>query len=168
MVCQARAAVLHITDIINGAPHEMHICEQCAQQKGFQDVLSNISVHQNPATAHRKKKQEAEEEARRCPNCGITLKAVKEKMRFGCVNDIDYFKDFVEGLLERIHGGVLQHVGRLPKTATEVVKKENMLLRLQREMDLAIKSEEFEKAAKLKKDIEALKGTTRKSTDKGA
>ena len=49
-----------------------------------------------------------------------------------------------------------QHIGKTPHTADSQIKKENELVRLKRELDGLVKSENFEKAAEVRDRIRTL------------
>ena len=74
----------------------------------------------------------------------------------GCPHDYDAFKKALEPLIERSHEDNVQHVGKIPVRTGEHVRKRQTLARLERELKLAIQEEEYEKAARLRDEIENL------------
>jgi protein arginine kinase activator len=74
----------------------------------------------------------------------------------GCPNDYDVFRPVLTPLLERAHGGATQHVGKVPATAGESVRRQTGLLRLNRELQEAIEQEDYERAAEVRDQIRAL------------
>ena len=114
------------------------------------DVLGNLVEGQPKQAKGRKKPADF-----KCPRCGMRFSEFRNKARLGCSHDYEIFKNALVPLLEKIHGGV-QHVGKTPKTVDEQVQKENELMRLKRELDTHVKSENFEKAAEARDRIKTL------------
>jgi protein arginine kinase activator len=161
-ICHKNHATIHLTEITQNSKKELHICEKCAQQKGIvqkasfsiTDVLGKLI---NSATD----KTVKEMGHLKCPQCGITYSEFRSKARFGCPNDYEVLKQGVVPLLEKIHGSV-QHFGKIPRLINPDLKKESLLYKLKRELDLAIKVEDFEKAARLRDEIKSLEFEIRK------
>jgi len=91
----------------------------------------------------------------RCPECGITYSEFKTKARLGCANDYEVFRSELLRLLEKIHGST-QHAGKTPHTVDAQVRKENELIRLKKDLESVVKSEDFEKAAEIRDRIKTI------------
>lgn len=74
--------------------------------------------------------------------CGTELRTLMETGRPGCSNCYTHFRDFMRALVQ----GENCHVGKRPKDINV----------LKREMDLAVKEERYEDAAKLRDQIRSL------------
>ena len=61
-------------------------------------------------------------------------------------------------LLERIQHDV-QHVGKVPSRAGEMLQRKNELIRLRRDLERAVQREQYEEAARLRDAIRELKGS---------
>jgi protein arginine kinase activator len=154
--CQKQHATVHLTEIVNNEKREAHLCEECAHSSGVgvkfsfsvQDILGNLIEGKAPKSGKAYRNLS-------CPNCGLNYGDFKAKARLGCAHDYDVFGKGLGQLLEKIHGST-QHVGKVPKTAEVQVQKENELVKLQRELDTLIKSEDFEKAAEVRDRIKSL------------
>src|SRR5579883_1706271 len=118
--CHKNHATIHITAAEGGVKRELHLCEERARQPKVNQV--------------------------RCPECGITYSEFKTKARLGCANDYEVFRSELLRLLEKVHGST-QHAGKTPHTVDAQIRKENELIRLKRDLDSVVKSEDFEKAA---------------------
>lgn len=155
--CKKNHATVHVTEVVNGAKREAHLCEQCARSAGvgikfsfsISDILGNLV---EPPKAGKAAGKAA---VLKCPECGLTYAEFKAKARLGCANDYEVFKAGLVPLLEKIHGAT-QHCGKVPKTADALAKRESELIRLKRELDAMVKAENFEKAAELRDQLKSL------------
>ena len=155
-ICHKNEATVHLTEIVDNQITELHLCEECARQKGSQmeqhfglaDLLAGLSdLGQQFEVAGKAEIK--------CPNCGLTYQDFRRIGRLGCSECYQAFKDSLGILLKRIHGSN-QHLGRGPaKTAVEVQKKSEADL-LRSKLQRAIEMEEFEEAARLRDKIRAL------------
>jgi protein arginine kinase activator len=155
--CKKKAATFHLTAIENGQKREAHLCEDCARETGVMNVKLNFSIGdllgsfaEAPAKSPSSKAPQV-----RCPECGITYSEFKTKARLGCANDYQVFKGELLRLLEKVHGSTT-HVGKTPATADVQVRKEHELMRLKRELESVVKTEDFEKAAQIRDRIRTL------------
>lgn len=155
--CSKNHATVHLTEIVNNVKREAHLCEDCARNAGvvhkinfsIQDLLAGLMSEVKTSTAQEKMSQ------LRCPQCGITYADFRNKARLGCANDYEVFKAGLEMLLQKIHGAT-RHVGKVPPTASTQLRKENELVRLKRDLDQAVKEEQFEKAAGIRDRLRKL------------
>lgn len=153
-VCNTNRANIHITEIVNNAKNEVHLCEECASQKGImqkvQYSMQNLMVN---AVEQKAGKAVKEMQSLRCSNCGLTFQQLRSKVRLGCSHDLEVFKEWMVPFLEKVHDGATSHVGKVPKTASQTAQRENTLLKLKAELEHAIKSEDYEKAAQVRDEI---------------
>jgi protein arginine kinase activator len=153
--CHKNHATFHLTESRNGETKEAHLCEECARQAGVNlnfkfsigDILGGM-LESKAAPAPKPNSV-------RCPECGITYAEFKTKARLGCANDYEVFRTELLRLLEKIHGST-QHAGKTPHTVDAQVRKENELIRLKRDLESVVKSEDFEKAAQIRDRIKSL------------
>lgn len=174
MKCQKceKPATFHITDLVDGATNELHLCEDCAQS--FLAPPSNESSDVMPAMAGLLAQQlavgeTAEELARLdkqvCPVCGISFREFRKQGRLGCPYDYTCFAEELEPLLLNIHDET-HHVGKVPKGFGSDAEQQTQLIRLRREMMEAVARENYEQASKLRdeiKEIESSRGSVRTS-----
>jgi protein arginine kinase activator len=150
--CKQNPATIHFTEIRNEEKRELHVCESCAQSQGIAagpvmaslpTMLAHLVKGVKPSTTP----------APRCPSCGISFAEFREKGRLGCPNDYDFFEEHLTPLLEKIHGAT-EHRGRLPQGSLDAAGKRNdLLLRLRRDLQVAVKGEQYEAAARLRDEI---------------
>lgn len=154
--CGKKLATIHVTEIVNGEKKEIHLCEDCAKEKkiffpaaaDLSEVLSGMIEAAN--------QPEAQELADlRCPECGITFGEFKANGRFGCPNDYEVFRKGVDPLLERIHG-TTSHRGKKPQHEAPETH-DDALAQLRAELQEAVDEEAYERAARIRDQIYALK-----------
>lgn len=149
--CHKNHATFHLTVIEKGV-RELHLCEECARKAGvgMQVNFSIVDLQSPPA-----EEKTAKSSPVRCPGCGLTYSEFKSKGRLGCANDYEVFRGELLRLLERVHGAT-EHVGKAPRTADAHIRLENELLRLKRDLESMVRSENFEKAAEIRDRIRNL------------
>jgi protein arginine kinase activator len=170
MKCQKcdRAATFHITDLIDGEPNELHLCEECAQ--AFLTPSQEEASEMMPAMAgllaqHLAVGETADELARldqrACPVCGITFLQFRKQGRLGCPHDYVFFEKELEPLLVSIHDNT-QHIGKVPKRCPHGADQQTQLIRLRREMKEAVSGEEYERASELRDKIRTIEAEFRR------
>jgi len=160
IMCQCgKIATIHVTEIINGEKKELHLCEECAKKKkllvasapqvmDLSEVLSKIVAAASEADT-----EELNDAV--CPDCGLSFREFRASGRFGCPRDYEVFRSGIEPLLERIHG-TSEHRGKQPaRPAT--ARRRDRLARLRAELEKAVAAEEYERAARIRDQIYALK-----------
>lgn len=163
MLCQAckeRTATIHLTEITNGQRAETHLCQECAHQQGLavkaqiplNELLSTLlsvqpQVDKTTGAVGHEMKDKA------CPECGMTLKKFAKESLLGCPHDYTAFEDQLLPLIERSHNGKSWHCGKVPAHTSNEDKNDIMRRRLQRELDTAVKNEDYETAARLRDQI---------------
>jgi len=154
-ICKKRKATVRVNEIQKDGSHkQIHLCDECAKQYGvslkfsFNELLGNLIGSQlgKPGKGGNLK----------CPHCGLTYEEFKSAGRLGCAKDYEIFKRNLDPLLEKIQGG-LQHVGKVPANLGEQMQRQQEVNRLQRELELAVSREEYEKAAELRDSIRKLR-----------
>ncbi|MDA0283917.1 MAG: UvrB/UvrC motif-containing protein [Planctomycetota bacterium] len=151
----SKPATLHITELRQGEATEIHLCETCAK-----DYLSQAEEQSTPqADFEFEQLDEGEDhevsdiDDRVCPNCGITFREFRTQGRLGCPHDYVEFESDLIPLIENIHGET-QHCGKLPRRAPDSSRRQHQLIRLRSELKLAVEEEDYERAAKLRDEIQ--------------
>lgn len=149
---------MHLTQIIGDKMQKIDLCEECAKTKGvndpagfsFAELLMGMGKSQDdePSTG-------AENELR-CPNCGFSQSDFKKSGRLGCAECYTTFSEGLEGLLKTMHKGT-KHLGKIPHALRQNRDLAERLKLLQKRLDKAISTENFEQAAVLRDEIKALK-----------
>ena len=157
----AKPATLHITEIRNGNAGVVHLCETCAREYLESTADSGSSA---PGTDLASKLEEliaeSEESPAACPNCGISFNEFRESGRFGCPHDYSEFLTELLPLLENIHEDTT-HIGKKPRSTMMGTQDQAKLIQLRNEQRLAIETEDYEAAARLRDEIAALEQSLR-------
>ena len=154
--CASREAVVHLTQIVDNAVTQIHLCEKCAAAKGIETTVS-MPKHPLAGVLQAAQDQAAiASDAQRCAYCGTSQKDFRASGRLGCAHCYEAFADSLRELLRRVHGNA-RHVGRrYPALNPEVATKAGSLAALRERLQRAVEREEFEKAAALRDEIQAL------------
>ena len=161
-VCKESEATVHLTQIINGKMHKIDLCEGCAKTKGVSDptgfsladLLLGLGQSETPTA------EGAAPAETRCPACGMTQSDFKKSGRLGCSRCYDTFAEALAPLLKSMHKGE-QHVGKCPPGRAENLVAAERLKVLRRDLDVAVKAENFEAAAELRDRIKKLEQEAR-------
>ena len=155
--CQERDAVVHLTQIVENAVNQVHLCEKCAAERGIE---TSVSAPTHPlgeflqAAQHQATQMPGD--AARCSYCGTSLRDFRESGRLGCARCYGAFEQSLKDLLRRVHGSAT-HVGRRYAGADEpALERDATLFELRGRLDDAIRGEEFELAATLRDQIRTL------------
>jgi len=160
-ICAKKTATVHLTEIINDQMTELHLCEDCAKEKGIaglgqpfglQDLLAGLVDFGAQVTPDKKT-------VTQCPNCKMSYEDFRKIGRLGCSQCYDTFKKTLEPLLKKIHGSV-QHLGKAPlhehAADTPAFKSKKDLQQMKLKLQKAIEAEEFEQAAQIRDKIKQL------------
>jgi len=157
MVCKTNAAKVHLTQIVGDKVQKVDLCEECARSKGVNDptgfsladLLLGLGAAQEIGAG-------AGGEEIRCPNCGFTQGDFKKAGRLGCSQCYATFAEGLEGLLKTMHKGT-KHLGKAPAAFRQARDLADRLKHLEKKLDRAVTSEDFEQAASLRDQIKATK-----------
>lgn len=155
--CNERDATVHLTEIVNDTKKEIHLCEECARQKGvtIKAQLHNLSIPEFVGHLAETPGPASEEEDATCETCGLTFAKFRSQGKLGCPDDYVVFREPLLGLLERIHGGT-QHRGKVPSRATTEIARQKELMQLREELRNAVDAENYERAAQLRDRIRTI------------
>jgi len=156
--CNKRQATVHYTEITNNKKQELHLCEECAREAGITGfgVMPQLVLHDFLGSLFEKQPEvRTTKVSRRCSRCGLTEQEFARRGLLGCGDCYAEFRPAVEQMLRRIHGTV-QHTGKLPRRLGKAMGMKQELKRLRKELDAAVRKEEFERAAGLRDRIREL------------
>jgi protein arginine kinase activator len=179
-VCDKEATVF-LTQIINGQMTTVNLCEECSKAKGVTEE-TGFGLAEAFLTPSQRTLADSTEIV--CDACGFTASQLKKIGRMGCPECYTAFREGLDGLLRNMHKGT-RHVGKRPSAknipapvqvalrertsaadeslpapvpapalAAEAPKAD--IAQLRADLDLAVKEERYEDAARLKAEIESL------------
>ena len=161
-ICNEKPASIQITIFVNGNQVTLHLCEDCAKREtanaaaqfdltGFINGLLNIeskilnTSKENPQTNQVK-----------CGVCGMTFEQFRKTGKLGCDECYETFGELLEPLIKRIHGRSV-HTGKVPKGMREKLSMNQELTQMQKQLEEAIQTENYELAAEYRDIIRLLK-----------
>jgi len=162
--CGEREAVIHLTQIVDNTVTTLHLCEQCAAEKGVDTAEQVAKYPLGDFLASLGEGAAAEGGAgadAACPSCGATLRDFRQTGRLGCAECYATFAPQLRDLLRRIHG-TTQHEGERYRGpgggAPGRAGKDGAagLAELKERLRHAIEAEDFEEAARLRDAIRGL------------
>jgi protein arginine kinase activator len=157
--CKEKTATVHLTEISGGQRSERHLCQECAQQQGLA-VQTQIPLNELLSTLLSAQPQageapSSESAAHACPVCGMTLKRFSKESLLGCSNDYTEFEQELTPLIEQTQNGKNRHCGKVPSRRPKEDRKNVELSNLRRQLDEAVKNEDYETAARLRDRMKA-------------
>ncbi|MGB7606290.1 MAG: UvrB/UvrC motif-containing protein [Lutisporaceae bacterium] len=157
--CGNRPATVHITKIENGKKTDRHLCEQCAVENNALSINTTFSIN-DILTGLMKSgnvlpiKVDVQKDIK-CDVCGLSYNRFRETGRFGCSHCYKVFGDRLNPLFKKLHGNT-NHTGKIPNNAGNRIKLVRKIESLKQELNAAVSSEEYERAAELRDQIKEL------------
>ncbi|MGI6038047.1 MAG: UvrB/UvrC motif-containing protein [Limnochordia bacterium] len=151
--CQKRPAVVHFTKIVNDQKSEIHLCQECARERGDLAMMMEPSLSIQNLFAHFFEGEPRTVVFTRCTNCGLTQRDFRRLGQLGCPECYEHFADQLKPLLRRIHGSS-KHRGKIPGGAE--ANRKRKIEQLRDQLEAAVQREEYELAAKLRDTIKEL------------
>jgi protein arginine kinase activator len=160
--CHERDAVLNLTQIVENAVTQLHLCEKCAAERGIE---TTVSMPTHPLgdflQAAQQQALQLPGDAARCAYCGTSLKDFRASGRLGCAHCYGAFEQSLRDLLRRVHGSA-RHAGRTYEVPNPALLERDVSLgALRAQLQKAIEREDFESAARLRDQIRTLELTAR-------
>lgn len=162
--CHKREATLHFAQTVNGNKKEMHLCEQCAREKGYLSGQEDgYSLHDllfglfNFETNSQKTELAGNPtEACKCPKCSMSFLEFKRLGKFGCADCYDTFSDKLDPVFRRVHSGNTRHRGKIPKRKGGSLHIKKQIVELKSQLQKLIQEEAFEEAAGVRDEVRKL------------
>ncbi|MCA9279843.1 MAG: UvrB/UvrC motif-containing protein [Phycisphaeraceae bacterium] len=115
-----RPAVVHETVIKQNEHHELHLCEHCARDEGYEinpthtvlPILKHVIAAQVQLGPPRDVADNPAGKA--CTHCGRTFAEFRRSGLLGCANCYTQFASKLTSILAREHEGATHHVGKVP------------------------------------------------------
>lgn len=167
-ICGENEAIVHVQQIMGGEIYEVHMCAECAKQKGV--ALENgengeVSLSQLLSGLVESFSQEGEHTVtNECPKCGTTLTDLKENETAGCAECYTTFRNQIDTILAD-HTDITIHRGKFPEKlkAYKAILIDKEVLK--RKLSEAVQREEYERAALLRDQIQELEQNPHKGIE---
>ena len=181
--CKQEEAKILLTRIAADQKQALHLCPTCAAREaqsqhteaaapaaGAAQVGDDASSNAEPAEKTKAKEKSASVVAGHlaktsgaaqitCSRCGMTYRQFRKQGRFGCSDCYQAFAAELQRLMKRIHGA-RAHVGKRPQAKSAAVEPSPLhtddLASLRAELEEAVRSEAYERAAALRDRITKL------------
>ena len=158
-ICQKNEAKVHLTQIVDDKMQKIDLCEECSKAKGVTDPagfeLADLLLGLG-ATAEAEARPSPKPGEVVCPGCGLSQADFKKSGRFGCPRCYTAFQEGLPAMLKTMHRGV-RHTGKIPRAIRPKREPTDLLKQLNRRLEKAIQTEDFEQAALLRDQIRALR-----------
>ena len=158
-VCKEKPATVHLTQIVGDKMQKLDLCEDCAKAKGINDPTSFAMADLMLGLGA---SQELDPSAGaveiKCARCGFSQADFKKTGRLGCPDCYLTFSEGLGGLLKTMHKGT-RHVGKAPESLRRQRETGDRLKLLQKKLNKAIETEDFETAAAVRDEIKILTGS---------
>jgi len=185
MICQRcgqRDATVHLVELVDDQRKSQWLCEVCAGQVSADDEKNpGFPFHERPENGKGEDDtyslaaflgqvfetpdDVAHTDLSSCPVCGYTLDQFRRNNRLGCPRCYEAFRGPLFSILNHLQRHV-SHLGKAPPSA--IAGRTGALARTRVALEKAIAAEEFEKAARLRDEIQHLESsaTTERESDR--
>ena len=165
--CKKNPATIHMQQFVLGAKTELHYCQECAFSFGHPDIpfplenmfkgvleqmqgkLFNPALGPQPNTAA---------PVMVCKSCGMTGEELKKYGKLGCMVCYQSFANEVTLILKNVQSST-RHEGKFPKRVGQEMLTRRQASDLRLQLQEAVRSENYELAAKLRDEIRSLEAT---------
>jgi protein arginine kinase activator len=156
-ICGLKDAVIHIRQIQKDLVHELHICEECAQEKGLireedselpiANILSGLLEGKDVVGAGDVKEA--------CPRCGLKASDFRKQGKLGCPECFRTFEKDVRAIVSQMAARP-RHTGKVPRSMVIELGESARSEGLRDELREAVEREEYELAAQLRDRLREL------------
>ena len=150
-ICGLKDAVIHIRQIQKDLVHELHICEECAQEKGLiREEESELPIaNLLSGLLEGKDVTGAAEVKDVCPKCGLKVSEFRKQGKLGCPECFQAFEKDVRAIVSQMAARP-RHTGKLPRTLVVEHAATAEGEGLREELREAVEQEDYERAAQLR------------------
>ena len=160
MKCNKSFATVKLTRIVNGRVEELNLCQSCAAeispyQKKLAGAQANLDSILAGLLANEKEKKRTTDIDITCRGCGLPFATYRESLFLGCADCYDSFGEHLLADLRKFHGST-RHQGKVPKRFQSRITMQRDIRQMRKQMEEAIKQDNFEVAAQLRDKIKSL------------
>lgn len=151
-----RPATVHLTEIFGDERVEKHLCDHCVSHEG---IAPKAYIPINQLLEEFVLRGDTQHDNVTCDVCGMTYSEFRKVHRLGCPHDYEAFAELLTPQLRVEHEGATEHIGKVPHRAGGDQQKQTALLRLRGELRRAIATEDYERAAAVRDQIQETEGS---------
>lgn len=152
--CGKNPVTTYILQTINGKTKKVALCSDCARQPGYAPFgtmkINNLfgSIFGDALPEYRP----SPGMETRCEGCGASFSEIAHSGKAGCGRCYTTFYDRLLPTLEKIHGKAA-HVGKTSALAGPTAKIQRTIEELNRQLQEAVKEQNYEEAARVRDRI---------------
>ena len=157
-ICKEKPATIFLSNIsAENKKVDLDLCEDCAKAKGIDDpaALLVASADLMLGLGAAQEVEQAVGTDLKCPRCGFSQADFKKSGRLGCPECYKTFAEGLGGLLKTMHKGT-RNTGKAPEALRVSRENSDRLKTLQKKLNKAIESENFEEAAQLRDELKKI------------
>jgi protein arginine kinase activator len=158
-ICKEKPATFFLSKISSdNKKQDFNLCDACAKAKGVDADPTAFLVADADIMLGLGASQEVEQVVGadlKCPRCGFSQADFKKSGRLGCPECYKTFAEGLSGLLKTMHKGT-RHTGKAPEALRASRENSDRLKTLQKKLNKAIESENFEEAAQLRDELKKM------------
>ena len=166
--CGERPANVFLTKVEGSHLSKSKFCESCAKSKQLGGPFGGeLSLDKVVADLLGQVHSQGQEEpaapagvAPECPGCGLGYQGFVKHGRFGCARCYEAFAAALPSVFKEVQRGQTEHKGRVPLASRERLDRQRKAVDLGTRLAEAVKSEQYELAAKLRDEIGELESET--------
>jgi protein arginine kinase activator len=153
-----KEAVVHEVMMRDGQQLHVHLCGEHAAAKGYGGPTGMMPEHIAEQLQKRAKKKRPRK-AIACDLCGMTLANYRSGGLLGCPECYRVFERQLEPIIGRAQAGATHHCGHAPPQAVQHVDRKLHRSKLLRELNEAVAAEQYERAARLRDQLQELESS---------
>lgn len=182
--CGKRDATVHLVELVDGQRQSQWLCDVCAGRPPKNgDGPPGFRFHGSPDRSGDDEDDEtlasflgqvfqpqegvSRNDPPACSTCGYTLEQFRKSNRLGCPQCYHAFRGSLLAILSHLHRHV-SHLGKVPRPVAGQADRQGLLRRTRVALEKAIATEDFEKAARLRDEIQRLESVDPPGGDTGA
>ena len=146
--CKKRKQELSFVEVKDGRRVTRRLCSKCAEKLSL--ALSEESLDRT-----RPKGFDANDRKLKCPNCRLTYAEFRKTAKLGCETCFEAFKEKLTPLLRDLHESA-EYSGKPYEPDDRRTHAVKRIHNLKRAMEKAVVEENFEEAARIRDEINAL------------
>jgi protein arginine kinase activator len=149
--CHTAEATVFLTQIVEGEMRKIDLCEKCAREMGVNQAagFSLTDLLLKGAAV------EPSDKIKNCPVCGFSELELRKTGRLGCPHCYEVFADVIKPAIQDAQRAT-HHTGKIPRNLEQEILSAERRKTIEQDLVEAIKSENYELAAKLRDQLKSL------------